>query len=103
MNRMIARLRHRIGHWLAVIAVTVLSGCDDSSEMYCPNEGRAFFESSINAYFERHPPRQGDTVHILPGANYDTTTNWWLVPVDVGPEKLLALLSCDGHLELSDR
>ncbi|RMM02245.1 hypothetical protein APX70_01340 [Pseudomonas syringae pv. maculicola] len=37
------------------------------------------------------------------GARYDTRTHWWIVPVDVGQDKLQALLSCDGHLELSGR
>lgn len=71
--------------------------------MYCPHEGQTFFENSIGAYFERHPPRHASTAQILPGASYDTSTNWWIVPVDVGPDKYWALLSCDGHLELSGR
>ena len=35
MNRMIERPRYKIGRRLSVIAVTALSGCDDSSEIYC--------------------------------------------------------------------
>ena len=65
---------------------------------------KIFFDQSVKAYFTKHPPVEGiENVKVLSGATYDTATNWWVVPVDVGEDKWNALLSCDGHLELSGR
>ena len=49
---MIKEARYRIGHLLSVVIVMALTGCDDSSEMYCPHEGRTLFESAINPYLK---------------------------------------------------
>jgi hypothetical protein len=90
---------------LATGSVLLLSGCgDDTSSLYCAHKGRDFFEQSVAAYFIQHPPLPDQhLIKVLEGASYDTKTNWWIVPAEVGPLKWNALLSCDGHLELSGR
>lgn len=90
---------------LATASALLLSGCgDDTTRLYCPDKGKDFFEQSVAAYFVRHPPPpEQQPIKVLEGGWYDTGTNWWIVPVDGGSEKWSALLSCDGHLELSGR
>jgi hypothetical protein len=89
---------------LVFFASLVLTACDKDEEISCSGSGQEFFEASVNAYFEKHPPARGmDSVRVLPGGTYNSHLNWWVVPVDVGAEKWSALLSCDGHLELSGR
>jgi len=90
---------------LSVSVLSTLAGCgDDSTSMFCPEKEQEFFESSVYQYFNQHPPTGGiESVRVLPGATYDTHTNWWGVPVDVANAKYTALLSCDGRLELSYR
>ncbi|WPP02375.1 hypothetical protein SFA35_25620 (plasmid) [Pseudomonas sp. HR96] len=89
---------------LALLPI-LLSGCgDDSNKMHCPEKGDDFFQASVADYFRRHPPKTGmGSVHIAKGSQYDDHTNWWWVPIDVGPDKYTALLSCDGKLELEGR
>ena len=89
----------------AYFTFLLLSGCgDDTSSMHCPDKGKEFFEESVKAYFLSHPPiGAGTSITILDGASYDSSTNWWIVPIDIGKQKWNALLSCDGHLELSGR
>lgn len=94
----------RPGIFIGAALLAALAGCDDSGNMSCSDKGQDFFDQSVKAYFKKHPPSTGtESVKVLPGATYDTATNWWVVPVDVGEEKWNALLSCDGHLELSGR
>lgn len=94
----------RQGIFIGAALLAALAGCDDSGDMFCPDKGQDFFDQSVKAYFTKHPPVEGiENVKVLSGAAYDTATNWWVVPVDVGEDKWNALLSCDGHLELSGR
>lgn len=94
----------RLGIFIGAALLAALAGCDDSGNMSCSDKGQDFFDRSVKAYFGKHPPTGGaENVRVLPGATYDTATNWWVVPIDVGKEKWSALLSCDGHLELSGR
>lgn len=94
----------RKGIFIGVALLAALAGCDDSGNMSCPDKGQDFFDQSVKAYFKKHTPAEGiENVKVLSGATYDTATNWWVVPVDVGKEEWYALLSCDGHLELSGR
>ncbi|WP_024656839.1 hypothetical protein N027_06115 [Pseudomonas syringae USA007] len=88
---------------LLILAVAWLAQSGESDDMHCPDKNANFFADSINAYFDKHPPKAGKTVTVVAGARYDNHTHWWTVPVDVGQDKLQALLSCDGHLELSGR
>ncbi len=86
------------------VIVIALSGCNDSQVASCPSAGQSFFERSVHAYFSKHPPAIDlEQIKILPGARYDEHTHWWIVPIEMGEVKLDALLSCDGHLELSGR
>lgn len=94
----------RVGRVCGLVGVLVLlAGCDDgASGMQCPGYGRSFFEASINAYVQRHG--RGDyAFQVLEGATYDPQLNWWTVPFDWKGRELQALLSCDGHLEVSGR
>lgn len=88
---------------LLIFAIAWLAQSGDGDERHCPDKDAEFFADAINAYFDKHPPNAGKAVNIVDGARYDDRTHWWTVPVDVGTEKLQALLSCDGHLELSRR
>lgn len=91
---------------LAVVgAIGLLGGCGETkSKQDCSTEGEAFFTKSLDAYFAAHPQANGDNSYVLqPGANYDKTNNWWIVPFDYGGKKSQALLSCDGRLEISLR
>ncbi|RMV21375.1 hypothetical protein ALP14_100809, partial [Pseudomonas amygdali pv. myricae] len=83
---------------LLILSVAWLAQSGDGDEMQCPDKDANFFAESINAYFDKHPPKAGKAVTIPDGARYDNRTHWWIVPVDVGQERLQALLSCDGHL-----
>ncbi|WP_122666743.1 hypothetical protein [Pseudomonas viridiflava] len=89
---------------LAIVLSVVLAGCEERPEMSCPDNGEQFWLQSLDAYFLRHPQQVKTTPYELqPGASYDSRTNWWIVPFDIGQKKLLALMSCDGHLEISGR
>lgn len=89
---------------LAILMSVVLCACDGSTEMSCPDNGEQFWLQSLDAYFIRHPEMVQTTPYELqPGAWYDAKTNWWIVPFDVGQKRLQALMSCDGHLEISGR
>ncbi|OSR70707.1 hypothetical protein BV326_02839 [Pseudomonas syringae pv. actinidiae] len=96
-------MTHAVLLVLLILAVAWLAQSGESDEMHCPDKDANFFADSINAYFDKHPPKAGNTVTVVDGARYDNHTHWWIVPVDVGQDKLQALLSCDGHLELSGR
>jgi len=88
----------------ALLLPLVLSGCDDSNDLPCPENGEQFWRHSLDSYFERHPEMVKNTPYELqPGSRYDSHTNWWIVPFDIGSKRLQALLSCDGHLEISGR
>lgn len=92
--------------WLACAACAVLiSGCGEKDAGSCPNTGtEAFFKSSLDAYYNRQ--KQDDAIAryklVLP-AQYDATSRWWMVPFDIDGQKLLALVSCDGRLEITGR
>lgn len=97
--------RMRYGSTIALLSLLALSGCgDDSYEMNCPDADSAFIEKSVAAYFLRHQDAPGTRTYKLVGGNhYDTATHWWIVPLDADGQKLQALLSCDGRLELTGR
>lgn len=90
---------------LAIFTMLALSGCgDDSYKLNCPNEDSVFINKSVADYFARHQNASGTRTYQLVGGNhYDATTHWWIVPLDADGQKLQALLSCDGRLELSGR
>ncbi|MCQ2995762.1 hypothetical protein [Pseudomonas syringae group sp. J309-1] len=89
---------------LAILLSLVLSGCDESTEMSCPDNGEQFWLQSLDAYFLRHPEHVKTTPYELkPGASYDSRTNWWTVPFDIGQKRLKALMNCEGHIEISGR
>lgn len=82
-----------------------MSGCGNEQQTAsCSDKGEAFFTESLDVYFAKHPQAGGDKSYTLqPGARYDETNNWWVVPFDYGDKRAQALLSCDGHLEISLR
>ncbi|SDS65878.1 hypothetical protein SAMN04490182_2066 [Pseudomonas cedrina] len=86
-------------------ACVTLSACGNEKQVEnCSGKGEAFFTESLNAYFSKHPRTGDDQSYTLqPGARYDETNDWWIVPFDYGDERAQALLSCDGHLEISSR
>lgn len=68
------------------------------------DEDSAFINKSVADYFARHQNASGTRTYQLVGGNYyDATTHWWIVPLDADGQKLQALLSCDGRIELSGR
>lgn len=81
-----------------------LVGCGGEPNVPCPKADRAFFEQSIQGHLQRNPGKDGVAGFVIDGEpRYDTATNWWTVPVDSDGRKLIALLSCDGRLEFSER
>lgn len=92
--------------WLALVAtLSIVSGCgDDSYKLNCPEADSTFIEKSVADFFARHQNPSGTRTYRLVGGNYyDTATHWWIVPLDADGQKLQALLSCDGRLELTGR
>ncbi|MGE7993355.1 hypothetical protein ACQKPE_20400 [Pseudomonas sp. NPDC089554] len=92
--------------WLAyAVSFMVLAGCGERDAGSCAAGGsEAFFKASIDAYYQRHAQQEASKSYTLvEGAHYDTTTNWWMVPFDAGSERLQALISCDGRLEITGR
>ncbi|MFK3794744.1 hypothetical protein [Pseudomonas sp. NPDC088444] len=83
----------------------VLAGCgEEKSKQECSNEGEAFFTQSLDSYFVKHPQAiENGSYTLRPGARYDSNNNWWVVPFDYSDKKAQALLSCDGHLEITLR
>jgi hypothetical protein len=86
------------------IMLGVLTGCSDSKDEVCPGKDEKFFTQSINDYLRSHDraAEVGNFSYAGP-ARYDSHTNWWIVPFDSASKHYEALLSCDGHLELSFR
>ena len=81
-----------------------LQGCNGGAEASCPKEDRAFFEHSIRSHLERNPGVNGIAdFHSDGSATYDSHHNWWAVPFVSNGRKMLAILSCDGRVELSER
>ncbi|TFY93242.1 hypothetical protein DYL61_14870 [Pseudomonas nabeulensis] len=83
----------------------VLGGCENEQpHQNCSGKGEAFFTESLDAYFVEHPQANGGGHYALQsGARYDEINDWWIVPFDFGNKQAQALLSCDGHLEISLR
>lgn len=92
--------------WLFyVISFWLIAGCGKKDAGECSANGsEAFFKSSIDGYYKRSD-QQAKAVRysLVEGAHYDATTNWWMVPFDMDGEKLQALISCDGRLEITGR
>lgn len=92
----------RVGKVCGLVGLLVLlAGCDDGpAGMQCPGYGRSFFDASINGYVQRHG--RGDYAFELLGeAQYDAKLSWWRVPFEWKGREWQALVSCDGHLEVS--
>ena len=92
--------------WLfCAISLVLMAGCGEKDAGNCAANGsEAFFKSSIDAYYKRNGQQgKADRYSLIEGAHYDATTNWWMVPFDVDGEKLQALISCDGRLEITGR
>ncbi|WP_287812493.1 hypothetical protein [Pseudomonas sp.] len=81
----------------------LLQGCDDKS-LSCPDADQDFFDRSIKDHLERNPSQNGVENYQTDGtATYDSHNNWWSVPFVSGKKKMLAILSCDGAVEFSER
>ena len=98
------------GSWVSASGFAVLmmaifvQGCGDGSDVSCPEANRAFFDNSIKGHLERNP-REGEVTDYKPqgDATYDSYNNWWSVPFVSGARKMIAILSCDGRVELSEQ
>ncbi|WP_455923294.1 hypothetical protein [Pseudomonas putida] len=94
-------------NWLLggmVVAMGLMAGCSDSEGGSCSGKDEKFFTESINNYLRSHDrSADADNFTFAGPARYDDHTNWWIVPFDLKAEHYEALLSCDGHLELSIR
>jgi hypothetical protein len=89
---------------LLVALFATLLGCGGEPDASCPKADQAFFEQSIQGHLQRNPGKDGVAGFVIDGEpRYDTATNWWTVPVDSDGRKLIALISCDGRLEFSER
>ncbi|WP_434681334.1 hypothetical protein J3P77_09555 [Pseudomonas sp. R1-18] len=90
---------------LPLMASTLLlTACGEKDAGSCADGGsESFFKSSLDSYYTRNNPDMVGKYQLVESAKYDSTTNWWMVPVDAEGRKLLALISCDGRLELSGR
>ncbi|MCO8169267.1 hypothetical protein NJC40_15960 [Pseudomonas sp. 21LCFQ02] len=87
----------------AALLVMVV-GCGQQQSAPCPEAGQDFLEKSIRAYFDRFPPKGGgEGVRILSDATYNPAHRLWSVSVDVPDNKYYAMVSCNGHTELSSR
>jgi len=82
----------------------VLQGCNGDSDVSCSKADRVFFEHSIRSHLQRNPGANGVVDYSADGsATYDSHNNWWAVPFVSNGKKMLAILSCDGRVELSER
>jgi len=85
-----------------ILAVLATTGCEDKSkEQSCQSNGEDFFKSSIDSYYSRHDKTAVGRYALRDGSRYDTTNDWWVVPFGLDGKQYLAMISCDGHLELS--
>lgn len=87
------------------VCVVLMSGCGEKDAGSCPGAGtEAFFKNAIDAYYKRHKePAAISRYKLAEPGHYDATTNWWMVPFDIDGQKLQALISCDGRLEITGR
>lgn len=83
-------------------AALLLQGCDDRTNLSCPDASEATIKEWIRAHKERNAPKYPH-LEVVGKGWYDTGTNWWIVPVDAGARKLTALIDCKGGLEFSVR
>ncbi len=98
------------GLWVSASRVAVLimtifvQGCGDNSDVSCPEADRIFFDNSIKGHLERNPG-EGGIAHYQPDgeAIYDSHNNWWSVPFVSDARQMIAIVSCDGRVELSEQ
>ncbi|POP66549.1 hypothetical protein [Pseudomonas syringae] len=87
------------------VCLMLMSGCGEKDAGTCPESGtEAFFKKAIDGYYKRH--NESDAIaryKLAEPSHYDATTNWWMVPFDIDGQKLQALISCDGRLEITGR
>lgn len=88
---------------LVLLSTLLLSGCgSEEKEITCKEQGTDFFKASLQAYFKKQGKSQdANDFSLLDGARYNEKLNWWVVPFDLRGERMDALLSCDGELELT--
>ncbi|WP_421526438.1 hypothetical protein [Pseudomonas yamanorum] len=89
----------------SLIVITVLHGCDDKKGVgVCPIKDVNFFSDSLKKhYLDQNQPANAGAFKLVGDALYDDQNNWWMVPFDLDGQKLQALLSCDGRLEITGR
>jgi hypothetical protein len=85
------------------LLIATLVGCSEDREpAACPEKGSSFFESSIAAHYRKQGKEAAATsFKLADGARYNSDLKWWTVPFDLDGKLMNALLSCDGHLELT--
>lgn len=85
-----------------ILTVFALQACGKEEIFPCPQADEQFIQSSLDAYFKKHP-RPGIKPVIDGRSHYDTSTNWWIVPLKGSDGNIQALLSCDGFIEITGR
>ncbi|WP_439850789.1 hypothetical protein ACTACG_03285 [Pseudomonas syringae] len=95
---------NRVASGSTLVLFCLLAGCGQPEIEPCADRGDEFFTESINRYLSAHG-RSADVNRFTyaGAARYDEYTNWWMVPFDLGEQRYLTMLSCDGKLELSGR
>lgn len=86
---------------IAAIAALSISGCQKEDGESCTSMGPDFFTRSLDTYFSEHDQSALGSYELEPGERYDSTNNWWIVPFKLKEKGYLAMISCDGRLELS--
>ncbi|MFJ4431904.1 hypothetical protein ACIPZG_13130 [Pseudomonas sp. NPDC089395] len=86
---------------IAAMAALSISGCQKEDEASCASMEQAFFKRSLDAYYSEHDQSALSSYELEPGERYDSTNNWWIVPFKLKEKGYLAMISCDGRLELS--
>jgi len=87
---------------LALLTLSTVAGCGKDPLESCPDVGRAFIETSVRTYFDRtYPAIGGTSVNVLSDEHYDATAKMWTVSANTPEKDYFALISCDGHVELS--
>ncbi|WP_183001599.1 MULTISPECIES: hypothetical protein [unclassified Pseudomonas] len=89
----------------AAALMVSLHGCDNKKGVgVCPAAEQSFFSASLKQhYLDQNLPVAAESFRLVGTATYDDHNNWWMVPFDLNGQKLQALLSCDGRLEITGR
>jgi hypothetical protein len=76
------------------------SGCGSPEPVDCAEKGESFFLNSLDSYYARYE-KEKTNYKLVGGARYDSGNHLWQVPFDLKNKHYLALMKCNGELELS--